>query len=155
MIRVDDRWCRAPVEECLRVAGAVDRWPEFLPHYRWVRFRSQRGFAEGTVEMAAWRPFGVVRYPTWWVSDMWFDAEASIIHYRHIEGITRGMDVRWEFKPDREGTMITIVHEWAGPRWPLIGPLAASAIIGPIFISGIARRTLAGVARDVERTSDR
>jgi hypothetical protein len=33
----------------------------------------------------------------------------------------------------------------------LIGALAASGIIGPIFVSGIAQRTLAGLARAAER----
>jgi hypothetical protein len=64
-----------------------------------------------------------------------------------MAGITRGMDVLWTVASSPGGTTITIVHEWGGPRWPLIGGLAASLVIGPVFILGIASRTLDGVAR--------
>jgi hypothetical protein len=42
---------------------------------------------------------------------------------------------------------VRIVHVWDGPRWPLIGPFAATQVIGPVFVHGIASRTLAGLAR--------
>jgi hypothetical protein len=38
------------------------------------------------------------------------------------------------------------------PGWPLIGPVAALAVIGPVFVHGIASRTLAGLAAAAERT---
>ena len=148
MIRVDEGICTASPMTAFRVGADVERWPEILPHYRWVRFHEKRGFAHGVVEMAAWRPFGFLKYPTWWVSEMSHDESVPIVRYRHIDGITRGMDVRWEFEAVDGGTKIRIVHEWDGPRWPLIGPAAANAVIGPGFISAIARRTLAGVATE-------
>ena len=82
------------MERAFQVASDVERWPEILSHYRWVRFldRHQRG---GTVEMAAWRPFGRFRYPTWWVSEMTLDRAAREIRYRHVRGTTTGMDVVW------------------------------------------------------------
>jgi hypothetical protein len=43
------------------------------------------------------------------------------------------------------------VHEWDGPRWPLIRRPAAEWVIGPVFVHGIASRTLAGIGRAVER----
>jgi hypothetical protein len=49
-----------------------------------------------------------------------------------------------------DGTDVTLVHRWDGPRWPLIRRPAADWIIGPVFIHGIASRTLAGIARAVE-----
>jgi ribosome-associated toxin RatA of RatAB toxin-antitoxin module len=57
MIQIDERLVRAPAEVCFNVAADVERWPSFLPHYRWVRFRDKQGFGKGTVEMSAWRPF--------------------------------------------------------------------------------------------------
>ncbi|HEX4573527.1 MAG TPA: hypothetical protein VH158_00250 [Gemmatimonadales bacterium] len=45
---------------------------------------------------------------------------------------------------------MTIVHDWAGPAWPLVGRLAAELVIGPVFIHGIAARTLAGIKRFAE-----
>ena len=49
--------------------------------------------------MAAWRPFGVVNYPTWWVSEMRVDRATPAVHYRHVRGITTGMDVVWRIEP--------------------------------------------------------
>jgi ribosome-associated toxin RatA of RatAB toxin-antitoxin module len=150
MMRTVDRIrMRAPVEQVFQAAADVERWPVLLSHYRWVRMLKRDG-ARGVVEMAAWRPFGVFKYPTWWVSEMWLDREAPAVHYRHIRGITRGMDVVWRFEPVREQTEVTILHEWRGPSWPLIGAAAARWIIGPVFIHGIASRTLAGIAAFVE-----
>ncbi|HXI20651.1 MAG TPA: SRPBCC family protein, partial [Gemmatimonadales bacterium] len=131
------------------LARDVLRWPVLLPHYRWVR-RLEGGPERGVVEMAAWRPFGPVRWPTWWVSEMEVEPAAGEIRYRHIRGITRGMDVVWRVAPDGADTRATIVHLWDGPPWPLVGPAAAAWIIGPVFIHGIASRTLAGLARAAE-----
>ena len=101
--------------------------------------------------MAAWRPFGPFKYPTWWVSEMRVDRRAPAVHYRHVRGITRGMDVVWRFESAGHDTEVTIVHEWSGPGWPLIGRPTAEWVIGPVFIHGIASRTLAGIAKYVER----
>jgi ribosome-associated toxin RatA of RatAB toxin-antitoxin module len=141
----------APVASVLEAAADVERWPERLSHYRWVRVLERRPDG-GLVEMAAWRPFGLVGYPTWWVSEMRVDRSTPAVHYRHVRGITAGMDVVWRFEPDGDGTDVTIVHEWNGPRWPLIGRAAAALVIGPVFIHGIASRTLAEIKRHVEAT---
>ena len=155
MLRVDEQLASAPVDVCFRVGADVERWPQILPHYRWVRFRQRRDFATGVVEMAAWRSFGIMNYPTWWVSKMWHDADAPAVYYEHVEGITSRMVVRWEFQARGAQTLIRVVHEWEGPRWPLIGRLAASAVIGPGFISAIAQRTIAGVAEEAQMQAAR
>ena len=149
MRTVDRAHMRAPVERCLAAAADVERWPDILAHYRWVRMLERRGDG-GLVEMAAWRPFGPVGYPTWWVSEMRVDRVAPAVHYRHVRGITTGMDVVWRFEPEGEGTDVSIVHEWDGPSWPVIAKPAAELVIGPVFIHGIASRTLAGIRRHVE-----
>jgi uncharacterized membrane protein len=150
-MRTEDRlFMRAPVARVFQAAANVERWPELLSHYRWVRMLERRGDG-GIVEMAAWRPFGPLRYPTWWVSEMWVDATRPAVRYRHVRGITAGMDVEWRLEPAFEGTDVTIVHEWSGPGWPLISRPAAEWVIGPVFVQGIASRTLAGIRREVER----
>jgi hypothetical protein len=149
MRTVDRLRMRAPVDRVFRAAMDVEQWPSLLGHYRWVRMLERRGNG-GLVEMAAWRPFGRFNYPTWWVSEMWIDPGEGAVRYRHVKGITAGMDVSWRMDPVENGTDVTIVHDWDGPPWPVVGRAAASLIIGPVFIHGIAARTLAGIARHVE-----
>jgi ribosome-associated toxin RatA of RatAB toxin-antitoxin module len=150
MRTVDRIHMRAPLDRVFAAASTVTQWPSILPHYRWVRRHD-----DGLVEMAAWRPFGILKYPTWWVSQMTVDPNTSEIRYRHVRGITRGMDVVWRMVKvgggPGENVEVEIVHTWEGPRWPLIGRLAADLVIGPIFIHGIASRTLAGIKREVEK----
>jgi len=148
MRTVDRIQIAAPFNRVFAAASAVTRWPDILPHYRWVR-----RLDDGLVEMAAWRPFGFVKYPTWWVSHMTVDRPKGEIRYRHVRGITSGMEVVWRMVEDGGGNGVVdveIVHTWTGPRWPLIGSLAANLVIGPVFIHGIASRTLAGIKRAAE-----
>ncbi len=154
MRTVDTMLVRADAARCFAHGADVERWPEWLPHYRWVRFLERRADG-GVVEMAAYRPFGPVGWPTWWVSEMTIDRQAPRVSYRHVRGITTGMDVTWDFVPEVDGTRVTITHWWDGPRWPLIGRLAADAVIGPVFVHGIASRTLAGIARAAEAAAGR
>ena len=149
MRTVDRRHMRAPLDRVFAAAADVERWPALLPHYRWVRALEQRGDVR-VVEMAAWRPFGPLRYPTWWVSEMTVHPDRGSVRYRHIRGITSGMDVEWTCIPAGDGVDVTIVHQWSGPAWPLIRRPAAEWVIGPVFVRGIASRTLAGIARHVE-----
>jgi len=150
MHTVDHITIQAPPDRVFKVAADVERWPEILPHYRWVRFLDRRN-GGGTVEMAAWRPFGPLRYPAWWVSEMTVDRAVREIRYRHVRGITAGMNVVWRLTPEGGGVDIAIVHDWAGPRWALVGGPFARFVVGPVFIHGIASRTLAGIRRYVER----
>ena len=152
MRTVDEESCSAPPDVAFQVAADVEGWPDILPHYRWVRFRRKDGFGTGIVEMAAWRPFGPFKYPTWWVSEMEHDSGARTVRYHHVDGITRGMDVWWEVRDAGDGgSHLRIVHEWDGPEWPLIRGIAANAVIGPHFVSHIAGRTLAGIRAEAER----
>jgi ribosome-associated toxin RatA of RatAB toxin-antitoxin module len=156
MRTVDSIHIAAPPAEVFSLAATVERWPEILPHYRSVRFLERRT-GGGLVEMAARRPFGPVSYPAWWVSEMTVDQRRGEIRYRHVRGITAGMDVLWRVAAGNGeggrdgGSDVSVVHEWAGPSWPLIGGLAARLVIGPVFVHGIASRTLAGLKEALEK----
>jgi ribosome-associated toxin RatA of RatAB toxin-antitoxin module len=154
MRTVDERLVRAPLRTIFALSRNVERWPALLPHYRWVRFRERARDGGGVVEMAAWRPFGAARWPTWWLSEMSVSDDVPRVRFRHVEGITKGMDVEWSFTQAGDATHVRIVHMWDGPRWPLVGPVAATAVIGPLFVHGIATRTLAGLAGVAERNPD-
>ncbi|HEX5580169.1 MAG TPA: SRPBCC family protein [Gemmatimonadaceae bacterium] len=154
MSTLDARLVRAPLRTIFDLARRVEEWPAHLSHYRYVRFRHRATDGGGLVEMSAYRPFGVVGWPTWWLSEMSVDHDAPAIRFRHVGGITTGMDVEWSFRPAPAGTQVEILHVWDGPRWPLVGVLAATAVIGPVFVHGIASRTLEGLARAAERWGD-
>ena len=154
METLDERLVRAPVEVIFDLARRVEEWPAHLSHYRYVRFRERRADGGGLVEMSASRPFGPIGWPTWWLSEMSVDPNAPSVRFRHVGGITTGMDVEWSFAPapgpPGGGTHVRLLHVWDGPRWPLVGVVAATAVIGPVFVHGIAERTLAGLARVAE-----
>ncbi|HEV2644175.1 MAG TPA: SRPBCC family protein, partial [Candidatus Elarobacter sp.] len=90
---LDELVVRAPVERIFALAADVVRWPDHLPHYRFVRFRERDDNGGGIVEMSANRQFGAVNWPTWWCSTMQILPYAPAVRFTHIEGITRGMDV--------------------------------------------------------------
>ena len=146
----DEGASRTSVSAIFDMVRAVEEWPAHLPHYRWVRMLERDTQGGGVVEMSANRPFGPVGWPTFWRSLMEVDHARPAVRFRHIDGVTTGMEVDWAFEPSAEGTRITLLHEWDGPRWPLIGPFAATAVIGPVFVHGIAQRTLAGLVRAAE-----
>jgi ribosome-associated toxin RatA of RatAB toxin-antitoxin module len=151
METVDEKIVRAPWRVMFEIARKVEEWPAHLPHYRFVRFRERASDGGGVVEMAADRPFGPFGWPTWWLSEMSIDEGAPSIRFRHIDGITKGMDVEWSFRAMEGGTRVKILHVWDGPPLPFIGIPAATMVIGPVFIHGIASRTLAGLAKAAER----
>jgi len=108
------------------------------------------------VDMSANRPFGVVRWPTWWQSRMAVNAPGGpwspSIRYTHVAGVTRGMEVEWTFEEMAGLTRVRIVHMWDGPSSvPGVAGLAATLVIGPVFVHGIASRTLAGLADVAEQ----
>lgn len=150
METTDERIVRAPAREVFEVVRRVEEWPAHLTHYRFVRMRERASDGGGVVEMSANRPFGVFDWPTWWLSTMAVDHERPAVRFRHIGGITTGMDVEWSFADHADGTHVRLIHVWDGPRWPLIHGVAARMVIGPVFIHGIASRTLEGLARVAE-----
>ena len=155
MRTVDERLVNAPLTRIFSLAADVERWPALLPHYRDVRYVDRRADGGGIVEMSANRPFGVVMWPTWWRSRMAVNAPGGprtpSIRYTHVAGVTRGMEVEWTFEDVGSMTRVRIVHVWNGPPVPMIGGPAAALVIGPVFVHGIASRTLAGLADVAEQ----
>lgn len=160
MYTIDEIEVTGSVDACFHAGADVERWPSILPHYRWVHFHEKGGFGTGRVEMAARRDFGPLPYPVWWVSEMKIDETRPVVLYRHIDGVTTGMDVEWSFHQVRDDrTQIRIVHDWQeGPAWPVPGAARrtiANAVIGPVFIHHVASRTLLGIKRHVEHSPHR
>lgn len=126
----------APVERIYELGAAVERWPALLPHYRWVRVLDERA-GERVVEMACWRD----HIPLRWTAIERLEPEGPRILFRHVRGVTRGMEVAWRFQPVEDGVEVRIEHALT-LGWPLIGPAVADRIIGPLFISDVAGKTL-------------
>lgn len=147
---LDELEVRSPLDRIFALARDVERWPDHLPHYRFVRFSTRTSDGGGVVEMSANRQFGTLNWPTWWRSDMQVIEATPSVRFRHVAGITKGMDVEWSFEATPAGTHVRVLHVWNGPKWPLIGDMAATTVIGPVFVHGIASRTLAGLARVAE-----
>jgi hypothetical protein len=157
MSTIDERIVAAPLAVIFDLSADVEQWPVRLSHYRYVHFDEKRSDGGGTVEMSANRPFGAMNWPTRWTSLMSVTRPGSSappsIRFRHIRGITAGMEVEWTFHAVGPNTLVRIVHVWNGPAWPLIGDVAARSVIGPVFVHGIASRTLAGLAQAAERST--
>jgi uncharacterized membrane protein len=135
---------RAPWEHIFAMARDVERWPDILPHYRYVRpIADPEG--ERRFEMGARR--GMI--PVRWEAIQRPDADARRIEFVHTGGVTRGMWVEWRFTPDHDETDVVIEHR-LDLRWPLIGDFAARHVIGPQFIDAIAGRTLRRMRRLAE-----
>lgn len=139
------------LDHIVDLAVATERWPEILPHYRWVTVL-EGGGDHKAVEMAARRG----RFPVKWRArqDVERDGPAPVIRFRHIGGVTKGMDVAWTFAPGPDGVHVTIDHDF-DPPWPVVGGLVADRIIGPHFVEAIAGRTLATIKGIVENRDRR
>jgi ribosome-associated toxin RatA of RatAB toxin-antitoxin module len=127
----------APPDIIFRLAADVERWPDILPHYRYVRVLARRG-SQSLVKMAALRD----RIPVAWTSVLEpRPAERSIL-FRHVRGLTRGMAVEWRIEPRADGaTHVSIQHDFA-PTWPLVGGRVAHLVVGEFFVRNIAGKTL-------------
>lgn len=128
---------RAPIEVIFPLAADVERWPERLAHYRFVR-RVADPNGERRFAMGARR--GPI--PVRWEAVQRPMPDARRIEFVHTGGVTRGMRVAWTFTPEPDGvTLVAIEHELE-LAWPVLGHFAAERVIGPQFIEPIAHQTL-------------
>lgn len=126
----------APPERIFELAADVERWPQLLPHYRYVR-RVPDPNGERRFAMGARR--GVI--PVRWEAVQRPRPDDGTIEFVHTGGVTRGMWVEWRLVPDGDAVDVSIEHRLE-LGWPLIGAFAAERIIGPHFVDFIAGRTL-------------
>lgn len=138
----------APLRRVFQLGAAIGDWPRLLPHYRWVTVRSDDGRVK-QAEMAARRDGFPVRWET---SQVLLPEENRIVFF-HTGGVTRGMYVEWRLTelPESEGggVRVVIAHELSYPLRPLTDWFA-SGVVGGIFVSYIAGRTLARIKEIAE-----
>ena len=126
----------APARAVYELAAATERWPEILPHYRYVRVLENRG-ATRVVAMGAWR--GV--FPISWVAMQTNDPATPHIAFHHLRGWTRGMDVEWVFEELSHGTRVTIEHRLTF-RFPVAAEWLGEHVVSGYFVHGVAAKTL-------------
>lgn len=137
----------APFDRIFELAADVERWPERLPHYRYVRRLPAPG-GERRFAMGARRGPIPVR---WEAVQTPLPAERRI-DFVHTGGVTRGMRVAWRFEQRGDAVDVSIEHR-LDLGWPLIGGFAAEHVIGPQFVEAIAGRTLRRVKELAEAGS--
>jgi ribosome-associated toxin RatA of RatAB toxin-antitoxin module len=132
------------------LASDVTRWPELLPHYRFVRLISSEG-RRRIVEMAAHRD-GI---PVKWTSVQEPIPEERRILFTHIKGPTKGMEVEWLLEQEQVGDLslvrVSITHEFNPPWGPVFGKLIAKHVVGGFFVENIAGKTLRRIKEIVEQ----
>jgi hypothetical protein len=138
---------RAPYERIFDLAAEVERWPERLAHYRYVRpipaLHGERRFAMGARRGPIPVRWEAVQRPL---------PDERRIEFVHTGGVTRGMNVAWRFEPAGDAWDVSIHHQLE-LGWPLIGGLVARRVIGPQFIDAIAGRTLRRIKALAEASS--
>ncbi len=129
-------WIDAPPERVFRFAEAVERWPEILPHYRYVKLVERTGDIR-TLRMGASRN-GI---PVRWAARLHPIPREKKLRFRHVGGVTKGMEVEWKLVRQRGGTHVTIEHELR-LGWPPVMRTLGEMVIGRFFVSNIAGKTL-------------
>lgn len=128
---------RAPFERAFGLAAEVERWPELLPHYRYVRPvadpNGERRFAMGARR-------GPI--PVGWEAIQRPKPGERTIEFVHTGGVTRGMWVAWRFEDRPDGGLDVSIEHRLDLRWPVVGEIVADRVIGPHFVEAIAGRTL-------------
>lgn len=136
MNTANEIWIKASTREVFKLAEAVERWPDLLPHYRYVR-QIERYDDVRMVKMAASRD-GI---PVSWTSLLLPLPRQNSLRFRHIGGVTKGMEVEWRLRRERGGTHVVIEHDLR-LGWPPLVRNIGEFVIGRFFIHNIAGKTL-------------
>jgi ribosome-associated toxin RatA of RatAB toxin-antitoxin module len=142
----------APPQRVFELARDVTRWAELLPHYRRVVVQGRR---DGRIlaQMVAIRRFGPLDIPVTWRAVQWTedsDPRDLRLRFHHLRGVTRGMDVTWHIVPDRDGSRVTIEHDFQRGI-PLLGQEFLPRLVDRLFTRPIAGRTLRAFKALAER----
>jgi ribosome-associated toxin RatA of RatAB toxin-antitoxin module len=152
----------APPELVFRLARDIERWPRLLPHYLGARVLERRGDGTTTFRMIARRPlFDALGLglPVVWRARTWAEPEDMRLRFRHLGGVTGGMDVTWRIEPTESGCHVAIDHVFR-QRLPipvlgkLLGDEVVPAFVDRFFTRPIAQRTLATFATLAEALAE-
>ena len=131
-------------DRIFQLAANIQDWPDILPHYRYVRIEEMTDLVK-----VAWMGASRSGVPVKWRARQELRPEELTIRFKHIGGISRGMDVEWRIEPEGHGVHVSISHELTYDI-PLVGPLFARYIVGGLFVHNIAGKTLRCIKKIVE-----
>jgi uncharacterized membrane protein len=136
---------RAPAADIYALAQDIANWPRILSHYSSVRVVVETR-DERVAVMSARRDW----FPVRWTAAQQLLPSIPRIEFTHLSGWATGMRVAWIFDPIPHGTKVTISHDLATLRIPLVRSKIGREIISGMFIAPIASLTLAGMKAAVE-----
>lgn len=140
---------RGAKERVFQLGADIGDWAQILPHYRYVNVHSDDGRVKQAT-MAATRDGFPVR---WRTSQVVLPEENRIVFF-HTGGVSRGMYVEWRVVESEPGvTSVTIAHDLAYPL-RLLTDWFASGVVGGMFVSNIAGKTLARIKAIVESEAE-
>lgn len=126
----------ADLDRVFELAADIDKWPKILSHYRWVKTLLRDGDMSIS-EMAAWRSI----IPVKWTSVQYSSRDDCKILYKHLDGLTKGMKVKWSFRTLDHIIYVSIVHDLTLDKL-VINSIIGKWIVGKIFVKYIADKTL-------------
>lgn len=132
----------APAQLVFDLARRVGRWERLLPHYARSHVVERREDGSLIVSFVARRPllpWVGLGLPVAWRARVWNEPEHLRLRFRHVAGVTRGMDVTWRIDSTNggAGSRVTIEHVFS-PRVP-----GLAGFVDRWFTRAIAGRTLA------------
>jgi len=131
----------APKEKVFSMVSQLLRWPEFLPHYRFVREIKELTVTPRQNELHLQMSAVGGWFPATWRALYYSNPETLELHFEHTAAFTKGMRVVWTLTPVSEGTQVEILHElrfrFQALAW-LMEPVLRFGFIEPV-----ARKTLA------------
>ncbi len=134
----------APLPMVFALACDVESWTGLLREYGWCRIH-EKSPDRLVFSMGGW----IRGWPARWTAVQEPRLDERRITFRHLKGITKGMEVEWRFVPAGEAVEVALTHDLV-MRWPLIGRLVSDLIVGPLYIDYIARKTLGAVKARAE-----
>jgi ribosome-associated toxin RatA of RatAB toxin-antitoxin module len=132
----------APASLVFALAQDVERWSTLLPHYARSRVLDHDAWGRPFVQFIARRPLVPVLglgLPVVWSARTWNQPETCRLHFEHVAGATRGMNVTWRIEPGAaaDTCRVTITHDFS-PTMP-----GFAWFVDRFFTRPIAGRTLA------------
>jgi ribosome-associated toxin RatA of RatAB toxin-antitoxin module len=141
---------QASREKIFSTVSQLLRWPEFLPHYRFVKQKeSEAPSTEGRMRLHMSAEGGL--FPVSWRAIFWADSSTQQLYFEHVAAFTKGMKVVWQLTPTPDGTLVEIHHELRF-RIPVVGFLM-EPLLQHGFIEPVAKKTLATFKRLLEANS--